>query len=170
MTRILLPAFFLIFILVLPSKANHPQQDQLLFLINRSVDRNEVHYVVNLDKSGFLDKHQPVKVFWVKHEEKGQREPLTRIQNKFSYGLEFIHVDREKATFRIIAQDQLFEVSKGANGRFRAVALKPNAQVVVERIFVQIDGGSFLVPKVSKVEIKGFTLETGKYFVEALKP
>jgi len=170
MDKNLLPALLLIFVLGAPTLANHPAGDHLLFLINRNVDRNEVQYFVNFDKSGHLDKHQPVKVFWVKHEDNGQREPLTRIQNKFAYGLEFIHVEQERAIFRIVAHDQLFEVSKGANGRFRAVALRPKAEMVVERIFVQIDGGSFLFPKVSKVEIKGIALTTGNYIVEALSP
>jgi hypothetical protein len=59
---------------------------------------------------------------------------------------------------------------KGTDGKYHIFATISQRQFIVNRIFVKIEGGSFLVPNVRFVEFKGTDPANGKEVTERFKP
>jgi hypothetical protein len=59
---------------------------------------------------------------------------------------------------------------KGGDGKYHIFASIAQKQVILNRIFVKIEGGSFWLPNVLYVELKGTDPETGKEIVDRFKP
>lgn len=59
---------------------------------------------------------------------------------------------------------------KAADGKYHIFALIAQKQVILNRIFVKIEGGSFWLPNVVYVELKGTDPVTGREIVEHFKP
>ena len=57
-----------------------------LFYLQRTPNTNTIVYELNY-KNGIVDADNPVEGFWIRYQEKGQREELSFIQRKFAYGL-----------------------------------------------------------------------------------
>ncbi|GAB4448621.1 MAG: hypothetical protein OHK0036_04340 [Bacteroidia bacterium] len=145
---------------------------KVLFKIQRSKDANEVYYTVNVDKNGQLDVHNPIQVFWVKYYKDGTKiEPLTWVQKKFAYGINYIHIDKTYAVFQFVSypKRQLI-VKKSTNGQFNVYVMSNNKWVILEKIFVQIDGGTFWLPNIPKVEIYGRDPAFNLLNIEIIKP
>lgn len=65
---------------------NHNQS----FRIERSKDANQIFYDINITSENKLNQENPIKIYWVKHTNKGKIEPLTWIQQKYAYGLKYL--------------------------------------------------------------------------------
>jgi hypothetical protein len=148
-----------------------PSPDKTLFRIARSIDANEVHYLVNIGRDQKLDSESPMTAFWVKKSSGNNIEQLTWVQKRYSYGLKFLFVSDQRAVFQFVSYSKRnFELKKNKNGKF-AVFTKSGAEdVEVERIFVQIDGGTFWVPKISRVELHAISQSSHKAVVEVVIP
>ena len=59
---------------------------------------------------------------------------------------------------------------KSADGKYHIFALIAQKQILLNRIFVKIEGGSFWLPNVKYVEVKGTDQITGREIVERFKP
>jgi hypothetical protein len=59
---------------------------QTLFIIQRSINKNEVHYDARLDAEGRLDPSGPVEVYWLMLAEDGRREDLNWVERDEAYG------------------------------------------------------------------------------------
>ena len=90
-----------------------------LFYLQRTSNTNTIVYELNL-QNGSIDKENPIKEYWIRYQEKGQREDLNYIQRKF-----YVYTN---------------------------INQKP---VILNRIFIKINGGSFWSPNVEYVEISG---------------
>ena len=66
------------------------EENNILFKIGRNRDANEIHYEVKTTAYGTLDLEEPIKIYWIKYNKHGTVEPLTIIQQNFSYGLKFL--------------------------------------------------------------------------------
>lgn len=89
------------------------------------------------------------------------REPLPWIQNRYSYGIKLLETSADHALFRFVSFDSKeFKLEKSAEGHFMVYTLLNNRPVVVERIFVQFDKGTFLAPVNSQVFLYGRDVES----------
>lgn len=88
----------LLFILVINnSYSNHklnihqfPEPErtpQLLFYIQRSLNKNTIIYDANFDKRGLLDIKNPIAVYWIRYDEEGQKMPLRFLEKKLAFGV-----------------------------------------------------------------------------------
>lgn len=146
-------------------------ENNSLFKIGRSKDANEIFYVVRTTSKGSLDLSDPVQIYWKKFTKNGVIEPLTRIQCAFAYGLNFLSRSTERADFQFVSYSKrTFSVRKTRDGRFRVFTTANGAEVEVERLFIQIDGGTFWFPKISRVELHARIPEVGVPVVEIIKP
>ena len=75
-----------------------------LFKIERSKDNNQIFYDVNITNTGELDNKNPIKIYWRRNTEGGIIKPLTWIQQKYAYGLDFLKVDQDHP-HRVSQQD-----------------------------------------------------------------
>ena len=146
--------------------------DDVLFKIARSRDANEIWYRPNFNSNGLLDSSVPINAFWVKKTEANLTEPLTWIQNRYAYGIKLIKTDKNENVyyFRFVSYEkQIFELRKTGNG-YKAYTTINNKKIKLEKIFVQIDGGSFWFPKVPFVKITGTEIKSGHKIIKKILP
>ena len=147
--------------------------DGPLFRIERSRDADEVWYVLNRNDMGQADKEQPLKVFWMKKTEGNKREELTKIQRRFSYGILSMDADpvaAETWNFRLAAdRERVFTLKKDADEQFRVYAELEGKEAVVQSMFVQFDGGTFLAPKIAFIRLCGTDCQNGMEISETVR-
>ena len=147
------------------------EENNILFKISRSRDANEIHYEVKTTAHGALDLDEPIKIYWIKYNKHGTVEPLTIIQQNFSYGLKFLERTAEKAEFQFVSYSKrTLLLRKTEEGDFGVFVNIDDKEVKLERVFIQIDGGTFWVPKIAKVEIHSSLPETGESVIEIITP
>ncbi len=110
-------------------------------------------------------------MYWRRNTEGGIIKPLTWIQQKYAYGLKFLNINEEFATFRFVSYSKLyFTLRKTKDNNFE-VYTKYNDQVLkMNRIFIQLDGGTFWFPNITSVEIYAKNVSTGKDVIEIITP
>ena len=142
-----------------------------LFKIERSKDANQIFYDVNVDQSGTLDKKNPINIYWRRYTEGGTIKPLTWIQKKYAYGLKYLNVKDEQATFQFVSYNKmLFTLRKTADNQFEVYTQSKGDLLKMNRIFINIDGGSFWFPKISTIEIYAQNIKTGEEVIEVIRP
>jgi hypothetical protein len=142
-----------------------------LFYVQRTPNSNTIVYDLNLDNDGTPDDETPVHAYWIRYNEKGQKEELSYIQRKFAYGVTSKSLGNGKYDIRFVSYKKFpLTLMKGTDGKYHIFATISQRQFIVNRIFVKIEGGSFWVPNVRFVEFKGTDLASGKEVTERFKP
>lgn len=140
-----------------------------LFKIERSKDANEIFYDVNLDSKNNIDSGNPISIYWIKQTENGKKEPLTLIQKNYAYGIEYLSRSETQAEFQFVSYNKRqFQIKKNNNGEFKVYTQSNNKTVIVNRIFIQIDGGTFWFPKISRVELHSQDIQTNEKSIEII--
>ena len=148
-----------------------PTTNERLFYVQRTPNANTIIYDLNLNSDGKLNTDQPVKAYWIKYAEKGQKEELNYIQRKFAYGLNVKALNNGNYDIRFVSYKKFpLTLMRSGDGTYHIFALIAQKQVILNRIFVKIDGGTFWIPNVTYVEVKGSDPVTGKEIVERFKP
>lgn len=151
--------------------AEKPSQDSILFQVLRSRDADRIFYEVQLDSDGRLDQSNPINAYWVRFTQQRQTEPLTSIQKRFGYGLAFLQIEENSATFRFVSvPDRVFVLEPDEHNVYRVYTEVDGRQLTLSHIFVQFDGGSFLFPKISRVELHAVDPESNQLIVEGIQP
>lgn len=140
--------------LTFPVPSGVPNQ---LFYLQRDPNTNTVIYQLNLNSAGQLDEEEPIKIFWIRYAEQGQREDLNFIQRKFAYGVKAKKLAPGKYELRFAAYGKLplYLMRGGPDNAFHVYTSIANRQSVLERIYLRIEGGTFWVPNVKYIELKG---------------
>lgn len=143
-----------------------------LFHISRNKDTKTIQYRLRLAPDGSIDTASPIDIFWEIHTAKGAKtQKLTWIQNTYAYGIEVVNVTPEILNFQIVSYDKkVIRVKKNSKGEYQAHITCNNTELVLEKIFIQIDGGTFWVPKISSVKLEGKDLQTGRSTFEIIQP
>lgn len=147
-------------------------RDQHLFWISRSKDANFIYYDLNLDNNGNLDQDQPVVPYWIKKAEDGRREDLTMIQENLAYGIIFDNILVNQAIFHFVSYPQRkLLLKKDSLGIYRVyIESQGEYHIALSNIHIQIDGGTFWVPNVTRVSIYGVSLATSSKYEEHIQP
>ncbi|MDG1476445.1 MAG: DUF4833 domain-containing protein [Vicingaceae bacterium] len=155
------------------SKSEHGDSNTLtsLFKIERSKDNNQIFYDVNIDGSGNFDAENPINIYWIRNTEGGKIKPLTWIQKKYAYGLKFLKIDKDFATFRFVSSKKMyFTLKKNNNNHFEVYSKYKDQLLNINRIFIQIDGGTFWFPNITAVEVYAKNVKTGEDVIEIITP
>jgi hypothetical protein len=149
-----------------------PAVSNKLFYIQRDPNTNTIIYDLNVDNKGQLDADNPVHPYWIKYNEKGQKEELNFIQRKFAYGVVTKPMDNGKFDVRLVSYKKypLSLMKSATDNKYHIYATIGKKEVILNRIFVRIDGGTFWIPNVLYVEVKGIDPATGKEIMERFKP
>jgi hypothetical protein len=148
-----------------------PTNISKLFYIQRDPNANTLIYELNTDKTGELDTDNPLHVYWIRYADKGQREELNYIQRKFAYGVTAKQVKNDQFDIRFVAYKKMpLNLQKSNDGKYHIFATIANKQAILNRIFVKVEGGSFWIPNIVYVEMKGTDPATGKEIMERFKP
>jgi phosphatidylglycerophosphate synthase len=141
-----------------------------LFYLQRDPNTNTVIYQLNMNRAGQLDEEEPVKVFWIRYTEQGVHKDLNFIQRKFAYGLTAKKVATDKYNLKFAAYDKVpFYLMKwSGDNAFHVFTVVANKQIVLNRVYLRIEGGTFWVPNVKYIEFKGWNAATRQPVVERL--
>ncbi|MEO6304116.1 MAG: DUF4833 domain-containing protein [Bacteroidia bacterium] len=151
-----------------------PNNRFVLFYIQRSLDINTIVYEINYNKDSTINISKPIKVFWIKYAEKGQKESLSGLQKKYAYGLTSKLTDSKKKWFKIklkaYSKVDIYIMNSENNKNYQAY-LTINGQLArLTKIFINIDGGSFWKPNVTYIELSGQNIATSEEVTEKIKP
>lgn len=170
-TYILLPTLLVLLTSFITVNNKDVETKAHLFKIERSKDANEIFYDINLEKTGTLSITEPIYPYWRRQTEGGVIKPLTWIQQHYAYGLEYVYSSENYTKFHFVSYKKRdFVLKKDSSGDFKVFTQLNNKEVEVNRIFIQIDGGTFWFPKISKVELHTNDPVTNKNIVEIIKP
>jgi hypothetical protein len=143
---------------------------QRLFYLQRLPNSNTLIYELNAP-NGRLNEEEPVHPYWVRYAEKGQKEELSYIQRKFAYGVVSKKLANDQYDVRFVSYKKFpMLLMKANDGKYHIFATIAQKQMMVNRIFVKIEGGSFWVPNIVYVEFKGTDPNTGREIAERFKP
>jgi hypothetical protein len=158
----------------LKSKIDYPVPPlnvQSLFYLQRTPNSNTIVYDLNIASDGKPDADEPVKAYWIRYAEDGKKKDLNYIQRKFAYGLTAKALNNGNYDIRFVSYKKFpLTLMKAEDGKYHIFALIAQKHVMLNRIFVKIDGGSFWLPNVTYVEVKGSDPITGREIVERFKP
>lgn len=150
-----------------------PANAKRLFYLQRSPNINALSYDINIDeKTGKPDEDSPIHIYWLRYAE-GHGEPseLTFIQRKFAYGVSSKALGNDKYDIRIMSYKKFpLTLMRAADGKYHIFATVAKKQIVLQNIFIQIDGGSMWSPNIIFVEMRGTDPVTGKEVTERFKP
>ena len=151
-----------------PVPSGNPNQ---LFYVQRNSNKNTIVYDLNM-VNGTVNKAEPVHVYWIRYSDHGQRQELSYIQRTFAYGIQSTALpgqDGYEMHFVSSKKHSLYLVKSAADNKYSVYTTVNAKKVIVQRIFIKINGGSFWVPKVEYVEIKGIDAASGKEITDRLK-
>lgn len=147
-----------------------PGSSNQLFYLQRTSNKNTIMYDLNM-KNGMLDKENPVHVYWIRYSDQGQRQELSYIQRTFAYGVKATADNKGGYEIHFVSYKKypLYLQKSAVDNKYRIYTTVNSRTVVLNRIFIKINGGSFWSPKVEYVEIKGVDPANGKEVTDRLK-
>jgi hypothetical protein len=140
-----------------------------LFYLQRTSNTNTIVYELNL-QNGSIDKDNPVKEYWIRYQEKGQREDLNYIQRKFAYGIKSKKIAENQYELSFVSYKKYKMILKlAADNKFYVYTNINQKAIILNRIFIKLNGGSFWSPNVEYVEISGIDPNTRSVVKERMK-
>ncbi len=128
-----------------------------LFYLQRDPNTNTIICELNVGKDGQLDEADPVKVYWMRYDEKGEKKELNYIQRKFAYGItsQAIGNNQYKLSFVSYKKFPMYLIKSVEDNQYHVYVTANNKKIELDKIFVRIEGGSFWTPHVKYVELTG---------------
>jgi len=141
-----------------------------LFYLQRDPNPNTIICQLNMDKNGVVNREEPILVYWIRYGEEGKQQDLSYIQRKFAYGIQTKELAKDRYELRFVSHKKLpMYLQKGDDKKFHVYVTLNQKKIQVERIFVRIEGGSFWLPNVKYVEIKGLDVGKAEAVTERIK-
>ncbi len=141
-----------------------------LFYLQRQPNTNTIAYDLNL-KNNKLDTDDPVHGYWIRYTENGQREELSWIQRTFAYGIHSKKISNDVYELNFVSyKKKKFWLEKDPAGLWSVFAkLENGKKMVLKRIYIHINGGSFWSPNIEYVELKGLEPDTNQEVRERIQ-
>lgn len=152
-----------------PVPAGNPKQ---LFYLQRTTNTNTIVCELNLNEKGIPDPESPVHVFWIKYAEGAVKKELNYIQRVFAYGIKSQVQENGSYKMHFVSYKNrtLTLMNSPKDNKYHVYTTINKKEAILNRIFVKVEGGTFWVPNVVYMELKGIDLSTGKEVVERFKP
>lgn len=149
-----------------PVPTGNPNQ---LFYLQRDPNINTLVYELNY-KNGAFVADDPVHVYWVRYTEKGQHEELNYIQRNFAYGIKSRMLEKDSYELHFVSyKKKLLYLKKSLDNKFSIYTDINKKRVILRQIFIRVNGGTFWLPNIEYVELKGIDPATGLEVVERMK-
>ncbi|MCZ4695191.1 DUF4833 domain-containing protein [Ancylomarina euxinus] len=126
-----------------------------LFYIQRTHNTNTVVYEANFDTNGNLNPDMPIKIHWVLYEEGSVIEPLTRLENRFAFGVKHKLVENNSQEYDIqLVSYKKLKLRLKQTAPFKAEIFQGEGQIAssLDHIFV-IANDAGLWTKVKYLEV-----------------
>lgn len=148
-----------------------PTSKNMLFYLQRNHNSNTLVYEINYDKKGMVDTSNPVLVYWIRYAENGEQKELSYIQRNYAYGIKSKVIGKDAYEIKFVSYKKFAMklVKSATDNKYKVLATINNKEAVLNRIYLQINGGTFWFPKIEFVELKGAEYANGKEIVERKK-
>lgn len=147
-----------------------PVRKNLLFFLQRTPDANTVIYEINFKKDGTIDEQKPVVGSWIRYEEEQKYKPLTGIEQRFAYGVKCKALGKDAFEIRLAAYKKmpLYLLKSNTDNSYKMYIKNGNEHLLLKRVFVKVDGGTFWFPKVQYIDLITAHSETGKEIIKRI--
>ena len=144
--------------------------DNMLFYIQRDPNTTTAIYTINYQENGKINKSNPVKAYWIRYAEKGEKKDFSYIQRKFAYGIESKTVNNDEFELQFVSYKKLPFILKkiDSDQKYHVFVSVNQKKIQVEKIFVRIEGGSFWLPNVKYAEVTGIDASSNKIITERM--
>ncbi|MEO7766732.1 MAG: DUF4833 domain-containing protein, partial [Ferruginibacter sp.] len=116
------------------------------------------------------DTENPVLGFWIRYQERGQREELSFLQRKFAYGIKTKKISENFYELNFVSYKKYkMYLRLGNDKKFYVYTNINKQQAILTSIFIKINGGSLWSPNIEYVEISGIEPNTRSIVKERLK-
>ncbi|MBN9351190.1 MAG: DUF4833 domain-containing protein [Chitinophagaceae bacterium] len=147
-----------------------PKEDpDILFYLQRQPNSNTI--IVNLNiKNGQVDTDNPVNVFWRRYQEDGRKARLNFIQKEFAYGIRTQKIADGVYILNFVSYKKMkFRLERDKGNVWRVYSnLQNGGRMILRRIYIHVNGGSFWKPHIEYVELKGADPATHKEIRERI--
>ncbi len=144
------------------------QTTKPLFVIERSINKNLVHYDAHLTKDGRLNPKEPVIAYWIMAD--GRREELNWLERTEAYGFTVTSGPApDTCQIRLAAYKQRPITIYQDAGGLKAEVVIAGRPAILQRIYIDAVE-SLGIPKVHFVELFGRDLATNKPVSEKIMP
>lgn len=151
-----------------------PDAPQRLFYVQRNPNTNTIVYDANtIDNGRDFDKKQPILIYWLRYEEKGETAPLSYIQRSLAYGVDVRPGNRPgEFEFNVVSYPKRkLRLLLDANRQPHAEIEINGKAAWLTRVFVKIEGKKVgIIPDVKYVELFGIDPKSGKAVYERFIP
>jgi Domain of unknown function (DUF4833) len=149
-----------------------PNEPNMLFYIQRSVNSNTVIYAANRDSNGSIDPTAPIVAYWRWYNVDGHKKPLNFIERMMAYGVKSVARGGPNGavTFKVAAMpEQTISVDLDNHGHPEALMKIGERWIKLDYVYLQVDN-SGLLPSVTAMDIFGIDKLTGKALRDHIVP
>jgi len=141
-----------------------------LFVIERSLNANVVHYEAKVKADGRLDPSEPVIAYWIMAAEDGRRQGLNILERTKGYGFT-TRPDGDSDSYKMfLVSDRRREIEvRREGGTVHAETLIGGRRAYLQRIFVTVRK-SRLFNRADFAEFFGLDVATGESCYEKIGP
>jgi len=141
-----------------------------LFIIERSINANVVHYDAKLSDDGNLDPQEPVVAYWIMAAKDGHRQELNLLERVKAYGFT-VHPDASGKFYHMeLVSQRRRDIHVYRDGDVvRAETLIAGQPAYLQKVFVSARH-LVLLPTPEYVEMFGIDVKTGAPRSEKLLP
>jgi phosphatidylglycerophosphate synthase len=142
-----------------------------LFYLQRDPNINTIICALNTDGKGVVNATDPVHVYWLRYADDNETKELGYVQRKFAYGIESKALAKDQYELRFVSHKKLpmYLIKSEEDKKYHVYVTVNNKKIQIERIFLRIEGGSFWLPNVKYVEIKGMNTANNTLITERIK-
>jgi len=145
-----------------------PKEKDMIFYIQKSFNTNTVIYAANIGSDGKLDPKNPVKVYWIRYQEGGQKKELNYVEKTFGYGVTSKPLKDKPNSylFSLVSLKKMsFVITQDKNGKAIVATTINGKPAHIDRVYITAEHIS-LLPKIFSVEVFGKELKTHKFIYE----
>lgn len=142
---------------------------KLLFFLQRSSNTNTIICELN-GSNEKVDDSKPVITSWLRYgdDPKGPRKDLNFIQRTFAYGMKSKSLGNGQYSLHFVCYKKYEMRLMKINGQYHITGPINGKVHILDRMFININGGSFWSPNVEYVEIVGHDMSTHQVASEKL--
>jgi len=146
-----------------PASPNH------LFYLQRTPNTNTIICDLNLI-NGHPDPDNPVHVYWIRYQENGQKAELNYIQRKFAYGMKSRKLGENNYELNFVSYKKYkMQLKTGNDGKYHVFSKINQREIILTRLYLAINGGTFWSPNVEYLQVSGVDPVTRQVLQEKIR-
>ncbi|MCB1549964.1 MAG: DUF4833 domain-containing protein [Hyphomicrobiaceae bacterium] len=150
-----------------------PDDKDLVFYLQRSLDPNTVVYAVNRRADGSVDTADPVQVYWRRYQEGGGRKELDFLQRNLAFGVNLAPSKDSPgdyvATLNAYPNIPVL-IDETDDGGYRALMRISGRPAQLVCVYVEMRQIAGFLPQVIHIDFYGRTLDGGDKIAERRPP